>query len=484
MTKKVFEELNKKLKKEKKPPLANPRNAAACSIRQLNPEITASRKLDCYVYSLITDFGQIRHEQEHQLAKFLGFKTISHNKFCRNLEEVVEFQKKIAREREKLRFEIDGIVVVVDKIKLQKKLGVVGKAPRWMTAYKFSPKEATTIIKDIKVQVGRTGVLTPVAILKPVEIGGTTVSRATLHNEDEIKRLGLKIGDTVVVGRAGDVIPDVKRVITDLRTGKEKEFHIPKFCPICGKKVERDEGGVLLKCINKKCPSRQRRGLYYFVSKSSFDIEGLGPKSINLLLNQGLIQDAADIFDLKEGDLVPLERFGEKSAQNLVKSIQIRKTITLPRFLIGIGILHIGERTAQDLSEYFSSLDNLKKASFENLEKIENIGPKVGRSVYEWFRDKNNKKFLNKLLKQVRIEKYHPQTGKLRGKLFIITGSLSIPREEAKMKIQNLGGKTSESISREVDYLVVGTDPGSKLEKAQKLGIKILSEKDFLKIIS
>ncbi len=482
--KKVFEELNKKLKKEEKILLANPRNAVAGSIRQLDPKITASRKLDFYVYSLITDFRQERHEQEHSLAKFLGFKTIRQNKFCRNLEEVVEFHKKIAKEREKLPFEIDGIVVVVNEIKLQKKLGVVGKAPRWMTAYKFSPKEATTIVKDIKVQVGRTGVLTPVAILKPVEIGGVVVSRATLHNEDEIKRLGLKMGDTVIVGRAGDVIPDVKKVLPELRTGKEKEFHMPKICPVCGKKAEREQGGVILKCVNKKCPSRQRRQMYYFASKSAFDIEGLGPQSINLLLDEGLIQDPADIFELKEGDLVPLERFGEKSAQNLIKSIQARKTVTLPRFLIGLGILHIGERTSQDLSEHFGSLENLEKASFENLEKIENIGPKVGKSVYEWFRDENNKKFLNKLLRRVKIEKYHPQTGKLKGKLFVITGSISMPREQAKTKIQELGGQTSESVSKETDYLVVGSEPGSKLEKAKKLGIKILDEKNFLKMVS
>jgi DNA ligase (NAD+) len=484
MTKKVFEELNKKFKKEKMPLLANTRNAVAGSIRQLDPKITASRHLDCYIYSLVTDFGQTRHEQEHGLARFLGFKTIPHNKFCRDLKEVMEFHRKISRGREKLPFGIDGIVVVVDKVDLQKKLGVVGKAPRWMTAYKFSPKEATTAVEDIKVQVGRTGVLTPVAVLRPVEIGGVTVSRATLHNEDEIRRLGLKIGDTVIVTRAGDVIPDVLKVIPGLRTGKEKNFHMPKICPVCGKKVSKDEGGVILRCVNKKCPSRERRSLYYFASKSAFDIEGLGSQSIDLLLDEGLIQNPADIFDLKEGDLVPLERFGEKSAQNLVKSIQGRRSVSLPRFLIGLGILHIGERTAQDLSEHFGSLDKIKEAAFENLEKIENIGPKVGHSVYEWFKDENNKKFLNKLLKQVKIEKYHPQTGKLKGKLFVLTGSISMPREEAKMKIQELGGKTSESVSREVDYLVVGEEPGSKLEKAKKLGIKILDEKEFLKMIS
>jgi len=483
MTKKVFEGLNKVLKKENKPLLANPRNAVAGSIRQLDPKITASRRLDFYVYGLVTDLGQNMHHEEHALAKFLGFKTIGQNKFCRDLKAVTEFHHNLAAEREKLPFEIDGVVVAVDKIDLQKKLGIVGKGPRFMTAYKFSPKEATTVVENIRVQVGRTGVLTPVAILRPVEIGGVTVSRATLHNEDEIKRLGLKIGDTVIVGRAGDVIPDVRKVIIGLRTGKEKSFHMPQHCPICKKTIVRDESGVLLRCINKKCPSRQRRGLHYFASKSAFDIEGLGPQSINLLLDEGLIQDSADIFELKEGDLILLERFGEKSAKNLINAIHVRRTISLPRFLIGLGILHIGERTAQDLSENFGSINNLEKASFENLEKIENVGPKVAKSVYEWFRDENNKKFLNKLLKQVKIEKYRPQEGKLKGKLFVITGSLSIPREEAKMKIQELGGKTSESVSREVDYLVVGSEPGSKLEKAKKLGIKILEEKQFLEML-
>ncbi len=483
MTKKIFREINKILEKEKKPLLANPRNAAAGSIRQLDPKITASRHLDFYVYSLVSDLGQKKHHEEHSLAKFLGFKTISQNKFCRNLEEVISFHRRLAHEREKLPFEIDGIVVVINNIDLQKKLGVVGKAPRWMTAYKFSPKEATTIVENIEVQVGRTGVLTPVAILKPVEIGGTTVSRATLHNEDEIRRLGLKIGDTVIVGRAGDVIPDVRKVIPGLRTGKEKSFHLPNVCPICAKPVKKDEGGVIIKCVNKNCPSRKRRGLYYFASKSAFDIEGLGPQSINLLLDESLIQDAADFFDLKEGDLIPLERFGEKSANNLIKSIQSRASITLPRFLLSLGIPNVGEKTAEDLSERFGSLENLEKASFEDLKKVENIGPKVSESIYEWFKDDYNEKFLAKILKRVKIEKFHPPTGKLAGKLFVITGILSsMSREIAKEKIQALGGKTSESISAEVDYLIVGEEPGSKLAKAKKLGIKILSEKDFFNL--
>ena len=481
MPKEVFEELNKKLKKEGKSLLANPRNAAAGSIRQLDPKITAKRKLDCYIYSLVTDLGQIRHQEEHNLAKYIGFKTIPHNKFCRNLEEVKEFHHRFYKEREKMPYEFDGIVVVVDKIELQKKLGAIGKAPRWMIAYKFSPKEASTVVDDIKVQVGRTGALTPVAYLRPVSIGGTTVSRATLHNGDEIKRLGLKIGDTVIVGRAGDVIPNVRKVLTNLRTGREKPFHMPKVCPVCGKKVSRDEGGVLVKCVNKSCPSRRRRALYFFASRAAFDIEGLGPKSIDLLLDEGLIQDSADIFELKEGDLIPLERFGEKSAQNLIKSIQSRTNISLPRFLIGLGILHVGEATSHDLSERFGSIDILKNAPLEELKSIANIGPKVAKSVYEWFKDDYNRKFLAKLLKHVRIEKYHKPKGRLAGKIFVLTGVLSsMSREEAKEKIYALAGKTSESVSKEVDYVVAGEEPGSKLTKAKKLGIKILDEKEFL----
>lgn len=481
MPKKVFAELNKKLNREGRPLLANPRNAAAGSIRQLDSKITASRRLDFYVYALTTDFGQVRHEQEHELAKLLGLKVIKENKYCKNLEEAINFHGSLSKQREKLPMEIDGVVIVVNNLELQKKLGVAGKAPRGMTAYKFSPREAATIVEDIKVQVGRTGALTPVAILRPVEIGGTTVSRATLHNEDEIRRLGLKIGDTVVVGRAGDVIPDVKRVIAELRTGDEKNFHMPKTCPICGRPTEKDGGGVISRCVNKACPSRQRRGLYYFASKSAFDIEGLGPQSVNLLLDEGLIQDAADLFDLKEGDLIPLERFGEKSAGNLIKSIRLRASVILPRFLMAMGIPHVGERTAEDLSERFGSLEDLRKASSEDLEKAENIGPKTAEGIYRWFGDEYNKKFLEKILSRVKIEKFRRPAGKLAGKLFVITGTLgAMSREAAKEKIQALGGKTSESMSQEVDYLVAGEEPGSKLAKAKKLGVKILSEKDFL----
>ncbi len=484
--KKDFEKINKELKKEGKPALANPRNAAAGSIRQLDSQITAGRCLSFYVYAVVTDFSQKRHEQEHGLAKFLGFQTIEENKSCGNLEEVFEFQRQIEERREKLPFDIDGVVVVVGRVDFLKKLGVIGKAPRGMIAYKFSPKEATTIVLAIKVQVGRTGVLTPVAILKPVEIGGVTVSRATLHNEDEIKRLGLKIGDTAIVGRAGDVIPNVRRVLETLRTGQEKTFKMPAKCPVCGKEVEKDAGGILLKCVNPKCPSRQKRGLYYFVSRKGFDIEGLGPKIIDALLDNGLIQDAADLFELKEGDLVLLERFAEKSAENLVAAIAAKKVVSLPKLIIALGIFHAGEETSRDLAEHFGSLLKIQEAGLEELKAVPEIGPVVSKSVFQWFRKEHNRKFIQKLLKHVKIEKFESikKNSKISGKKFVITGGFSgMSREEAKARIRELGGRTGESVSKETDYVVAGENPGSKLEKAKKLGVKILDEKSFAILI-
>lgn len=493
MSKKVLEELNKKLKKEEKPALANPRNAAAGSVRQLDPKVAASRRLDCFIYALTTNLGQNRHQQEHEMTKYMGFKTIPHNRFCRDLSEVKKFHARFYEEREKIPFEFDGIVAVVDRIDLLKRLGVVGKAPRGMIAYKFSPKEATTTVEDIKVQVGRTGVLTPVAVLKPVDIGGVTVSRATLHNEDEIKRLDLKIGDTVVVGRAGDVIPDIKKVLSELRTGKEKGFRMPEECPVCGEKAERDTSigfrtgkkGILVKCVNRKCPSKQRRQLYYFASKAAFDIEGLGPRIVDAFLDNGLIQDAADLFDLEEGDILPLERFAERSAENLVKAISAKKKISLPRFIISLGILHVGGETANDLAEHFGILQKIKEASLEELESIPEVGPVVAKSVFEWFKYDYNKKFLQKLLKHIRIEKFKKSgEKKLSGKKFVLTGTLlKMSREEAKAKIRELGGRAGESVSKETDFVVAGREPGSKLEKARKLGVKILNEEDFFNLL-
>jgi len=487
MTKKTLSELNKKYEKEGKPMLANPRNAAAGSIRQLDPKITAGRRLDFFAYAMITDMGQKRHSKGLKMAKDLGFKIVDENKFCKNVNEVIDFHHKWEEKRDKMPFNFDGIVVKVDRLDLHEMLGTVGKAPRWAIAYKFSPEEAITILKDIKIQVGRTGVLTPVAVLKPVEIGGVIVCRATLHNKDEIKRLGLKIGDTVVVGRAGDVIPDVRRVVRELRDGKEKNFKMLKKCPVCKSNVLKEE--ILIRCINKKCPSRQKKRIYYFVSRPAFNIEGLGPKIIDALLDQGLVQDASELFELKEGDLVPLERFADKSAENLVRAISQAKKITLPRFIIALGIEHVGSETAQVLAEKFGSLKKLKNASVEELENIPDIGSIVAKSIYDWFRDDYNKKFLGKLLRHIDISQTKKpksqETNKiLIGKKFVLTGVLeSMKRDEAKQKIRELGGRVADSVSRETDFVVVGENPGSKLKNAQKIGIKILTENDFLKFL-
>ena len=403
--------------------------------------------------------------------------------------------------RERLPYHIDGLVVTVNDARLFRRLGVIGKAPRGAIAFKFAPQEATTRVQAIHVQVGRTGVLTPVAHLEPVLIGGVMVSRATLHNEDEIERLGVKIGDTVVVGRAGDVIPDVREVLKDLRTGKEKNFHMPKKCPVCKSAVERKSGEAAYRCANKQCPALKREGLYHFVSKKAFDIDGLGPKIIDALLDQGLIQDAADLFDLQEGDLAPLERFGEKSASNLVKAIQEKKHIVLLRFLYALGILHVGEETALALVSQVQAKFKMKsskckikeliyifkKISIDDLQKIPDIGPKVAESIYSWFHDKHNLAFLDKLEKAgiaVALPALSAKIHTLQDKTFVFTGELEhLARDEAKEKVRALGGDTSESVSQKTDYVVAGENPGSKREKARKLRVKIISEHEFMNLL-
>ena len=494
ISKKDFERVNRERKKMGYPPFANPRNLAAGSIRQLDPKITAKRHLDSNCYELITDFGQKTHEQKHKILQALGFKTNNkYSKYCKNLEEVFAFYEKTQKMREKFPYEIDGVVVTVNKIKIFEKLGVVGKAPRGVIAFKFPLKQATTIVKDIRVQVGRTGALTPVAILEPVEVGGVTISRATLHNEDEIKRLGVKIGDTVIVGRAGDVIPDIIKVLPELRTGKEKEFKMPKKCPVCGGRVEKPPGEVVARCVNRECWARQRRYFYHFVSKGAFDIVGLGPKIIDQLVEKGLVSDPADLFELKEGDLVPLEGFAEKKAKNIIEAIQARKEIELSRFIYALGIRNVGEETAQDLTNHFGSLENLQKASLEDLQDLMDIGPVVARSIYNWFRDKRNLKFLEKLKRagvKVKSPKLKVKSQKLKGKIFVLTGTLqSMTREKAKENIRALGGKVSSDVSSNTDFLVVGESPGSKLQRAKKLKmqgakIQLITEKEFLKMLN
>lgn len=486
ITDKNFEAINREQKKSGLKEYANSRNLAAGSLRQLDPKITASRRLDFFAYDILgREFDD--HSEEHNELRKLGFKTgEAHERVCKNIEEVFRHHKHIADIRGKIPYTIDGLVVSVNSNRTFQRLGIVGKTPRGAIAYKFAAHESTTIVRDILVQVGRTGALTPVAVLEPVQIGGVTVSRATLHNEDEIKRLGLKIGDSVIVGRAGDVIPDIIKVLPELRTGKEKNFHMPRTCPVCGKPVRKlTEDGVGEYCVNQKCPARHREGMYHFVSRKAFNIDGLGPKILNAFLDHGLIQGIPDVFELKEGDIAPLERFGEKSAGNLIKSIMGAKKITLSRFIYALGILHVGEETAIDLSNHFGSLEKIEKAGLEELNKMPNIGTVVAKSIYEWFREEHNKDLIKKLLKHVVIENPKKKApGKLTGKTFVLTGELeSMSRDEAKARVRELGGDPSETVSKNTDFVVVGENPGSKYAKAQKLGVKILNEGEFLKLI-
>ncbi len=486
LSKKEFCASNKVQQEKSLPLYANPRNVAAGSVRQLDPKITASRKLDSFAYDIVGEPQFAEHEQEHAFLKSLGFKTNSHNQHCKSLEEVFRFYEQAGKTREKLPYEIDGVVVIVNHNTLFEKLGVVGKTPRGAIAFKFAQSQATTMIEDIKIQVGRTGAMTPVAILKPVQISGITITRATLHNEDEILRLDVKIGDSVIVGRAGDVIPDIIKVLPELRTGKEKVFKMPSHCPSCGNKLEKSETKALWRCPNVKCFARSRRAFYHFVSRAAFNIEGLGPKIIDRLLDEGLAQDPADIFSLKEGDLAQLERFGEKSAKNVVSAIQEKKEIPLGRFIYALGIRNIGAETAVDLANNFGSLEKLRQAKLEDFDAIANIGPIVAKSVHEWLQEKSNQKFLDKLLKAaIKIKNPAKKAkGKLAGQTFVFTGTLeSIERESAKEKVRRLGGSVSESVSVKTSFVVVGKEPGSKVQKAKKIGVKILNEKEFLEIV-
>jgi len=493
---KVFEDLNKKYQKEGKALLANPRNAAAGSIRQLDPKISAARKLDFIAWELLGAEVET-HQKSHEILKELGFKIIGENQYCQNLDEVEAFKEKIEKIREKLPYQIDGIVVVINNNQIREKLGVVGKAPRGMIAYKFTPEEATTTVEDIRVQVGRTGTLTPVAVLKPVLVAGSTVSRATLHNEDEIRKKDIRIGDTVVIHKAGDVIPEVEKVIYELRPEKAKEFHFPKTCPQCGGRVVREEGKAAYRCLNKKCFVILRRALEHFVSRPAFEIMGLGPKILNKFIDEGLVKDAADLFELKAGDIEPLERFAEKSAQNIISSIGLHKKIELARFIYALGIPNVGEETAYDMadainfkfqiSNFKSILNALRNQTLEDWQEIPDIGPIVAESIFNYFQDRDNIRFMEKLFKsgvEIHFGQRLTVNGKLRDQTFVFTGGLeTLSRDEAKEKVRNLGGEVSESVSRETSYVVAGSEPGEKYEKAKKFEVKILSEQEFLKML-
>lgn len=487
MTKKVLEHLNKEQEKRKLPPFANPRNAAAGSVRQLDPKITVSRKLSFMAYDLITDLGQNTHQQAHEILKRLGFRAGEYNEYCRDIQAIEAYHEKIGKIRAAMPYWTDGIVVNVNTIALFKRLGVVGKAPRGSLAYKYPAEQATTVVEDIQVQVGRTGALTPVAHLRPVKVAGSTVSRATLHNMDEIERLDVRIGDTVILQKAGDVIPDIVKSLPNLRTGKERKFKMPETCPVCDSRVIRHEGEVAYYCSNKKCYAQQHENLRHFVSKTAFDIDGLGPKILESLAAADLVKDPADLFDLNESDLQPLERFAEKSAANLVGAIQKAKNVSLARFIYALGIRHVGEETAIDLAQKFSTLEKVINASFEEINTIHDVGDVVAKSAYEFFQDVHNKALIKKLLHHgvhIQSEKKVSTKTALTGKKIVVTGTLdSLSRDEAKARIRAVGGDWVASVSKNTDYVVVGSEPGSKADKAKKLGVKIISEKEFFRLL-
>lgn len=498
MSKEVFSALNKKLKEEKKPLLANTRNAAAGAIRQLDPKVAASRKLDLYIYKIDAASFALPKEQSGELEKLksLGFKVNKNYHYCRDLEEVFQYYERWQKLRDSENFWFDGIVVKVNNHHTQEILGYVGKGPRFVIAYKFAALEATTRVLNIKVQIGRTGALTPVAILEPVRIAGSIVSRASLHNEDEIKRLGLKIGDTVILRKAGDVIPEVIKVLPGLRPGSEKEFKMPKQCTICGTPVVKIDGEVAYRCPNQFCFAREREKMIHFAGKKGFDIKGLGDKIVEKLMEQGLVILPQDIFTLKVGDLEPLERFAEKSAENLVSAIAKAKRVEFSKFLFALGIRYVGEETARLLSLFFASqmrkmtlgelvkIARIKKE--EDWEKIDGVGEKAGKSLTEYFKERRNLKLLQDLEK-LGVELVYEKTKKsqkLAGLNFVLTGSLKhLSREEAKERIELLGGKATNSVSAKTNYVVAGENPGSKYDRAKKLGVKIISDKEFLELL-
>lgn len=483
LTRKQLELINSLQKKRGEPLYANPRNTAAGTIRQLDPSIVAERKLSFFGYTLIADIGLTTHEQTHECLSLFGFPQNPFNRACKTLDEVEKLSAEVGKKREKLAYWIDGIVVNINNDRVFEELGVVGKTPRGSIAWKYPAEQVTTIVRQIDVSVGRTGALTPVAIMDPVQVAGTTVSRASLHNQDEIERLDVRIGDTVIIEKAGDIIPKVIKVLTELRTGKEKRFKMPEHCPICGSRVERVEGEVATMCTNKNCFAQEVARILHFSGRSAADIRGLGDKIVEQLVQTGLVHEPADLFTLTKDDFLGLEGFAEKSAQKLFDEIQSKREIVYARFLLSLGIRHVGEETARDLAKAFKSYESLRDASTEELENVEGIGDVVATAIREYFTDKQDAERANNLFKEVSIA--YPKVNKggpLVGTSWVITGTMeSMSRDEAKELIRNLGGDVSDSVSKQTTFLVAGEKAGSKLEKAQKLGVPVLDEQAFLK---
>ncbi|HTX36737.1 MAG TPA: NAD-dependent DNA ligase LigA [Bryobacteraceae bacterium] len=487
MNRRAFERLNAERDEKGLSRFANPRNAAAGSLRVLEPQITASRRLDYYCYWLLREGRPTFPSHWESLDELvrLGFKVNSHRKLCADVEEALAFCAQWEAKRDELPYEIDGVVLKVDSIAQQEQLGYTAKAPRWAIAYKYPARQAVTTVEDIEVQVGRTGALTPVARLKPVEVSGVTVSRATLHNEDEIERLGLEIGDEVVIERSGDVIPKVVRVHS--QGSYRRPFHMPTECPVCGGKVVRVEGEAARRCINTNCSARLKESILHFAARSVMNIDGVGEALVDQLVDRGMVSSVADLYDLTLEKLMTLERMGKKSAGNILRNIEASKKSPLPRVLNALGIRFVGERTAVFLAEAFGSLDRIAEADGEELQVAEEVGPKVAESVFLFFREPRNQELVKRLRAaglQFIYEGKRPKAGPFQGRTFVLTGTLpNLSREEATRLIETAGGKVSGSVSKKTSYVVAGKDAGSKLAKAEQLGVAVIGEEELLKMI-
>jgi DNA ligase (NAD+) len=488
---KAFRELNAKRERSGESLFANPRNAAAGSLRQLDSSITAQRPLDIFCHGIGQFTGAAIGSQGELLDSLQrwGFKVNPNRRICGNIDQVFDYYREMDELREKLPYEIDGVVLKVNSFRLQETLGTIARSPRWALAFKFKPKQVTTKVLDIVVNVGRTGALTPAAVLEPVRVGGVTISSATLHNQDEIDRKDVRIGDTVVVQRAGDVIPEVVRVIPEKRTGKERSFRLPDRCPVCNSEVDRPEGESVARCTGIACPAKLKETIIHFASRDAMNIEGLGGKIIEQLVDRGLIKDYADLYKLTLDQMLTLERMGPKLAGNILTAIQNSKKTTLDRLIYALGILHVGEHIAKLISQEFSTVEEPAGASLERLTGIRGIGEEIASSMVKFFQQKGNQKVLQKL-KELGVE--YPQRParpkardlRLQGKTFVFTGGLkTLSRSEAESKVESLGGRASSSVSKKTDFVVAGEDPGSKLDKAKSLGVKILTEEDLLELI-
>ncbi len=482
-----FNKINQEREKKGEPLFANPRNAAAGSIRLLDPKEVSARGLDVFLYSIFIQGKELKTQWESlNTLKALGFKINPHSQYCSSLKEVISFYEKWQKQRDSIDYDVDGIVVKVDSVAQQKILGSTSKFPRWAISFKFPARQATTKIKDIRIQVGRTGALTPVAVLEPVKLSGITISRSTLHNEDEIKRKDIRIGDYVLIERSGDVIPKVVSVMKERRTGNERRFVFPETCPVCNSPAFKPKGEAISRCINPSCPAKLKESLLHFASRRAMNIEGLGESIVNQLLEKKLICKIPDIYLLSHEDLANLERMGPKSAQNLLNEIERSKQRDLSRLIYALGIRYVGERTAQVLASKFKSLDSLAKAPFEELTQLQDVGPKVAESIVFFFSQPGNIKLINRL-KELGVstsvkEPLIPKEAPFAGQTFVLTGQLSsLTREEASEIIERNGGMVVSSVSRKTTCVIAGKSPGSKLERAKQLGIPVWNEEEFLR---